>query len=66
MKDWIKRFIAVDNSVNEQTVIGVFWTVCTFFLLIAYLTPLPVDIDVIWTTMSASLLAFGIGGFKRP
>ena len=66
MKDWIKRFFAVDNSVNEQAVIGALWCAVTLALIICRLVTLPVDMDLIWTTMSGSLLAFGVGGFKKP
>jgi len=39
MKDWFKRFIAVDNSINENTVMGVAsWVLAIIFAGIAIAT----------------------------
>ena len=66
MKDWFKRFFAVDNSINEQSVVGVFWMAVSLALLILKVVGVPtVGLDVIGVTVSASLLSFGIAGFKR-
>jgi hypothetical protein len=66
MRDWWRRFFSVDNTVNEQSVIGVFWTVVSLLLLIAKMIFKDVvGMDSIIAAMSASLLCFGISGFKR-
>ena len=59
MKAFFKKLIAVDNSVNEQTVIGLFWTVVALgtgvtaiFVASAF--------SVFVATLSASLLCYGL------
>lgn len=66
MSNWIKSFFAVDNSVNEQSVIGVFWAAVSVVLLVFKLiNKETLDTELIYMTLSSSLLAFGIGGFKK-
>lgn len=66
MKDWFKRFLAVDNSINEQSVMGLYWSVnATLLMLTKVIMPTRVDIELVATALLASLLCFGISGFKR-
>lgn len=66
MKDWFKRFFAMDNSINEQSVMGVFWAAVAFLLIIVtVIFKEAVGIELVGTTLAASLLCFGISGFKR-
>ncbi len=66
MKKWIKSFFAVDNNVNEQTVVGVYLLILSTVVVIAHITGSEkAGIDVIISLLSAMLLCFGISGFKR-
>ena len=64
--EFIAAFFAVDNTVNEQSVVGVFWGTIALVLVVLSVIGLgEVTLDLILTTLGASLLAFGIAGFKR-
>lgn len=66
MKEFFKAFFAVDNTVNEQAVVGFFWTMVSLGLLILKLIFKEiVETELIYMSLSSSLLAFGIGGFKK-
>ncbi len=66
MKKWIKSFFAVDNNVNEQTVMGVFWTIVATTVIILHVAGVErTELELILTMQGASLLCFGISGFKR-
>ena len=66
MSNWLKSFFAVDNSVNEQSVIGALWTSVSLVLIVLKLVNKELlETELIYMTLSSALLAFGIGGFKR-
>ncbi len=66
MKKWIKSFFAVDNNVNEQTVMGVFWTILATTGIVLHIVGVKnTELELILTMQGASLLCFGISGFKR-
>ncbi len=66
MKKWIKSFFAVDNNVNEQTVMGVFWTIVATAVIVLHVAGVErTELELILTMQGASLLCFGISGFKR-
>ncbi len=66
MKKWIKSFFAVDNKVNEQTVVGVFWGGVASILVVLYVMDVgKADLELVLTVLGAQLLCFGISGFKR-
>ncbi len=66
MKRWIKSFFAVDNNVNEQTVVGVFWTIFSTVAIVLHIVGVRnTELELILTMQGASLLCFGISGFKR-
>ncbi len=66
MKKWIKSFFAVDNNVNEQTVVGVFWTILATTGIVPHVVGVKnTELELILTMQGASLLCFGISGFKR-
>ncbi len=66
MKKWIKSFFAVDNNVNEQTVMGVFWTIVATTVIVLHVAGVErTELELILTMQGASLLCFGISGFKR-
>ncbi len=66
MKNWIKSFFAVDNTVNEQSVIGVFWGFVSFVLVILHVAGVEkAGIDLLIMSSSSMLLCFGIAGAKK-
>jgi len=61
MKEWFKKFFAVDNSINENTVMGVIWALPT---LVGYFLPMvTLDVKILMTT--ATLCYFGLNLPKR-
>jgi hypothetical protein len=58
MRDWFRRFIAVDNSINEQTVMGIFWAIVALGTGIASIWLESFQVFV--ASLSASLLCFGL------
>lgn len=61
MKKWIKSFFAVDNNVNENTVIG---TILVVVLIIAtFFVKVPEDKYYVLAGLVASF--FCIGAFKK-
>ncbi len=66
MKKWVKSFFAVDNKVNEQAVVGVFWGFIAVILIVMHVADIgKADLDLVLTVLGAQLLCFGIAGFKR-
>ena len=62
----IRAFFAVDNSVNEHTVMGAFWTLVSVGVIVAKACGVEsLDSNVLYITLGASLGCFGIGGFKK-
>lgn len=63
--NWLKSFFAVDNEVNEDTVVG---TLLLFVAIGGWVAKaLGVDAitqEMLYIVFGASLAAFGIGGFK--
>lgn len=59
MKEFWKKFIAVDNEVNENTVVGIFWAIVALGTGVASIF---VDnaFQVFVSALSASLLCFGL------
>lgn len=64
MSNWIKSFFAVDNSVNENTVMGFVAFVSALALAIAAIW-LPVSIDIVYFLLGYSAASFGFGAFKK-
>ena len=60
MKSWVKRFFAVDNSVNEDTVMGCIFAVA--FLICVFVPPLSGSIVPTGSAMGAF---FGKNIFKK-
>ena len=60
MKKWFRNFFAVENEVNEHTVIGTLFTVV---LVISVFTS--VDKEVVWTLAGVVLSFFGLGALKK-
>ena len=60
MKDFIKQFFAVDNHVNENTVMGVVFSAC---LIVS--TFVPVSDEKYYVLAGLVAVMFGVGAFKR-
>ncbi len=60
MKDFIKQFFAVDNAVNENTVMGVIFSAC---LIVS--TFIPVTDEKYYILAGLVAVMFGVGAFKR-
>lgn len=60
MKDFIKQFFAVDNAVNENTVMGVVFALC---LIVS--TFVPIDAEKYYILAGLVAVMFGVGAFKR-
>ena len=60
MKDFIKQFFAVDNAVNENTVMGVVFSTC---LIVS--TFIPVTDEKYYILAGLVAVMFGVGAFKR-
>lgn len=56
MKDWFKRLFAVDNSINEQSVMGVWFGLCA---TVAGFVPGVATVSFVGFLV-ASLACFGI------
>ncbi len=66
MKKFIKAFFAVDNQVNEQSVVGAFWAFVTFVLVILHVAKVGrVELELLIFSGSSMLLCFGIAGAKK-
>ncbi len=66
IRKFLKCFIAVDNDVNEQTVMGVVFTVVTLTIIALHVAQIgQAGIDLIVTTGTMTLSCFGIAGLKR-
>ena len=61
MKDWFRRFFSVDNSINEDVVMGV---LCAVVLLAATFIPF-VSEQKYYVLGGAVLAFFGIGALKK-
>jgi len=61
MFKWLKKFFAVDNDVNEDTVMGVIFSIV---LGVAVFTG--ADNEIVWTLAGMVLAFFGLGGLKKP
>lgn len=57
---WLKSFFASDNSVNENTVMGVIFSAC---LLVS--TFVPVSDEKYYVLAGLVAVMFGVGAFKR-
>lgn len=57
---WLKSFFAVDNNVNENTVMGVIFSAC---LLVS--TFVPVSDEKYYVLAGLVAVMFGVGAFKR-
>ena len=63
---WFTQFLAVDNSVNEHTVNGVYWAAVSTILIGCKVFGIDaVTTEMLYITVGASLASFGIAGFKR-
>lgn len=60
MKQFIKQFFAVDNSVNENTVMGTIFSAC---LIVS--TFIPVTDEKYYILAGLVAVMFGVGAFKR-
>ena len=60
MKQFIKNFFAVENQVNENTVMGVVFSAC---LLVS--TFVPVSDEKYYVLAGLVAVMFGVGAFKR-
>jgi hypothetical protein len=60
MKQFIKQFFAVDNAVNENTVMGVIFSAC---LIVS--TFIPVTDEKYYILAGLVAVMFGVGAFKR-
>ena len=60
MKDFIKQFFAVDNAVNENTVMGVVFALC---LIVS--TFVSIDAEKYYILAGLVAVMFGVGAFKR-
>ena len=60
MKSWFRNFFAVENEVNENTVMGVLFAVV---LIVSVFTN--VDKEVVWTLAGMVLTFFGLGALKK-
>jgi hypothetical protein len=61
MKDWLKRFFSVDNSINENVVMGVI-----FALVLLAATFIPIVGESKYYVLAGAVLAFfGIGALKK-
>lgn len=60
MKQFIKNFFAVENNVNENTVMGTIFSAC---LLVS--TFVPVSDEKYYVLAGLVAVMFGVGAFKR-
>lgn len=60
MKDFIKQFFAVDNAVNENTVMGTIFSAC---LIVS--TFIPVTDEKYYILAGLVAVMFGVGAFKK-
>ncbi len=66
IRKFLKCFIAVDNDVNEHTVMGVFFAIVTLVIVVLRATGIgEIEIEVFNSFLIATCSCFGIGGFKR-
>ncbi len=66
VKSFRERFIAVDNKVNEQTVMGLLFTSVFIVLVTLHVAGVgKAGLDLIITVGSMTLGCFGIAGLKR-
>lgn len=61
MKEWFKKFFAVDNSVNEDTVMGCIFAVAS---LVCIFVPSITDISM-YASLGAMGAFFGKNIFKK-
>lgn len=65
LRKFIRCFIAVDNDVNEQTVMGVLFAFVTLGLIVLHIAQVgDSGLDLIITTGTMTLSCFGIAGLK--
>jgi hypothetical protein len=60
MFKWLKAYFAVDNNVNEHTVIGTLFSVALFISIFT-----GAEYQVIWTLSGMVLAFFGLGTIKK-
>ena len=60
MGKWLKSFFAVDNQVNEHTVMGVLFTIVLIIGIFTKATN-----EIVWTLASIVVSFFGLGALKR-
>ena len=63
MKEWFKRLFAVDNSINENTVMGLLFAVA--FLVAVFVQALGVDNVALGILAGAMASFFGLSIGKR-
>ncbi len=65
IQKFLRCFIAVDNDVNEQTVMGVLFAFVTLGLIVLHVAKVgDSGLDLIITTGTMTLSCFGIAGLK--
>ena len=60
MKDWLRRFFAVDNAINENTVVGSILLIC---LIVSIFTD--VSADKFYTLAGSMVICYGFGTLKK-
>ncbi len=66
IRKFLRCFIAIDNDVNEQTVMGVLFAFVTIVLITLHVAKVgKAGMDLIMTTGTMTLSCFGIAGLKR-
>ena len=60
MGKWLKSFFAVDNQVNEHTVLG---TVFAVVLIVSVFVG--ASTDIVWTLAGVVMAFFGLGALKK-
>ena len=63
MKDWFRRFFAVDNSINENTVMGVIFALA--LLVAVFVKPLAIGEAARYTLAGAMGAFFGLSLGKK-
>jgi hypothetical protein len=61
MFQWLKKFFAVDNEVNEDTVMGVLSFAATIVAVFVR-----TGMETVYILGGMTLAFFGLGGLKKP
>ena len=65
MKLWFRKFFAVDNEINENTVMGLVSFLIAVGLAVVSIWVDAVHDNIIYFFLGYSAAAFGIGAFKK-